>query len=224
MKFDLEKMKECAINCSTEEKARQLLEFLKSQGFKWSGDDTNWGVHEDETCYEIKNNKIYYSKYDYYFEQGYTILEFEDVVIPDKLRICEILGVEIEENFNIKNGRCNPYRLVDTGYELHLFNSNDIYSDGRLINLINNPELIEKIPEWTVKQKYTFTALKDLFHLKYITKDFNGIICGFQNKPKRRQNIWGSVDAKFMILRDLDEDIFEFLKWEAEPFEIPTVE
>ena len=57
--------------------------------------------------------------------------------------------------------------------------------------LINNPELIEKIPKWTDEQKEIFKALKVLGH-NYITRDSDLVIYAHESKPKKFTYDWQS--------------------------------
>lgn len=71
-----------AVNCRTEEAAKEFLNILKSKGFLWTSgeslDDTNFNINKENTCYLI--NKIGYSKLYYddvrYLEDVYEIVEY----------------------------------------------------------------------------------------------------------------------------------------------------
>lgn len=91
------------IHCKTEDEAKELFKHLDSLGYKWNctrcdnslnGKSTLFETCGDKMCYEIKtNNTILYSDYDFYEEEGYTITEFSDLIIPEMsaeevLQIC----------------------------------------------------------------------------------------------------------------------------------------
>ena len=91
------------IHCKTEDEAKELFEHLDSLGYKWNCTRCDNSLNEkstlfetcgDKMCYEIKtNNTILYSDYDFYEEEGYTITEFSDLIIPEMsaeevLQIC----------------------------------------------------------------------------------------------------------------------------------------
>lgn len=90
MKFDLEYFKnnKVAINCETEDEARELLKILKEYGVKWGDDneldinDSCWDIHENETCYEIEFGELNYSCCIYYEKESaydYEIIKFKDI-------------------------------------------------------------------------------------------------------------------------------------------------
>lgn len=60
------------ITCDTEEKARDLLEYLHERGYKWASgksllDYTLWDEFEFNTCYSIlKTKRVYVSSVLYY--------------------------------------------------------------------------------------------------------------------------------------------------------------
>lgn len=142
MKFDLEKMMDKVIHCNTKEKAENLLEFLDSQGFNWRGyicrlaNNTFWETYDVDTCYRIIKeengckNQVTRGSLEYFknYNLEYKVLEFEDVitseeVVKSKPRICEVLGVELGEKFNIKgiaNNPCviNTYHVMDSNNEI----------------------------------------------------------------------------------------------------------
>lgn len=91
------------IHCKTEDEAKELFKHLDSLGYKWNCTRCDNSLNEkstlfetcgDKMCYEIKtNNTILYSDYDFYEEEGYTITEFSDLIIPEMsaeevLQIC----------------------------------------------------------------------------------------------------------------------------------------
>lgn len=233
MKFDLEKMIGKKINCDTEEKTKQLFIFLDNQGYKWWGggeslinSKTNWERYERNTCYCIDKDKTISFCDTKYSE--YETLNFEDVIIPDKPRICEILGVELNKPFNIKGWVRNPYTLKEicntTGYYYIANNAGFEINKADIMELIEHPKLIEKIPEWTNEQKEIFKALKILGY-RYITRDkaFNDDnLNAYSDKPNKSYNYWIANDE--IKVAELNHNLFPFIDWEDdEPFEIPEV-
>ena len=69
-------------------------------------------------------------------------------IIPDKPRICEILGVELNKPFNIEGWVRNPYKLKEScstkGYYYITNNANFEINKADTMELIEHPELIEK--------------------------------------------------------------------------------
>ena len=82
MKFNINDYKgKYVMHCKTEEKAKDFCDYLHSIGKKWCdgleySERTNWFQHTAETCYNF--NEGSYSRCQYYKENGYTILEWED--------------------------------------------------------------------------------------------------------------------------------------------------
>lgn len=82
MKFDINQYnEEYAMHCKTEDEANFFLKYLDSLGMKWcSGqryiENTNYKDYRNKTCYCFKDGS--YSNYDYFRDEGYVILEFED--------------------------------------------------------------------------------------------------------------------------------------------------
>ena len=70
-----------AIHCDTKEKAIKLLKEFGKQGYKWKSglsylQRNYWNVCEDKTCY---SNVWTYGTADYYQEEGFEIIEFEEI-------------------------------------------------------------------------------------------------------------------------------------------------
>ena len=73
-----------AINCETEEEAKNLFAILNRQGVKWieseelSIDDTEWARYEKDTCYDNSERELQFGSSACYERQGYTIVKFKD--------------------------------------------------------------------------------------------------------------------------------------------------
>lgn len=79
------------VHCDTEEKAIKFLIECENQGCKWlSGSKTcecnHWDINKENTCYIIESCKskknifyIYYSDLDYFKENNYHILKFNQL-------------------------------------------------------------------------------------------------------------------------------------------------
>ena len=83
----LEKAKtnKIAIHTTTEEQAKVLLSELDKRGYEWFGGkkltiETFYGNYKEKTGYTFEpRHKIAYSSLDFYQNEGYTIIEFEDI-------------------------------------------------------------------------------------------------------------------------------------------------
>lgn len=87
------KSERIAIHTATEDQAVTLLKALDKRGYKWSGGDkltaiTRYKRYKEDTCYNFSvdndgillNKKVMYSPLDYYQDEGYTIIEFENIL------------------------------------------------------------------------------------------------------------------------------------------------
>ena len=71
-----------AIHCDTYDKSDMLLGFLINSGYNWSMSVGHacWYSYKENTCYCLSDsgNSIQYSGLDYFKENGYEIIEFEE--------------------------------------------------------------------------------------------------------------------------------------------------
>lgn len=83
----------------------------------------------------------------------------------DKPRICEVLGVEPEEKFEIRGNTLGRFRINKYGtFQIEI--SNDCWGFSTvecLNNLINHPENIARKPRWTEQEVERAKAIKLLF-------------------------------------------------------------
>lgn len=83
-KFNWEEFKDknnkIAVHCKTEEEAKDFCNQMHEHGMKWGDGDSyleniNYNKYLGKTCY---SNSCLYSRYDFYEQMGYTILEWSD--------------------------------------------------------------------------------------------------------------------------------------------------
>ena len=83
----------------------------------------------------------------------------------DKPRICEVLGVEPEEKFEIRGNTLGRFRINKYGtFQIEI--SNDCWGFSTvecLNNLINHPENIARKPRWTEQEVESAKAIKVLY-------------------------------------------------------------
>lgn len=83
----------------------------------------------------------------------------------DKPRICEVLGVEPEEKFEIRGNTLGRFRINKYGtFQIEI--SNDCWGFATvecLNNLINHPENIARKPRWTEQEVERAKAIKVLY-------------------------------------------------------------
>ena len=85
IKFDLDYFENnnIAINCETEEEAKELFRLLKEYGVKWSTNaeldvnDTYWGDCREQMCYDIDDGELTFDYYEYYEGISYNIIKFK---------------------------------------------------------------------------------------------------------------------------------------------------
>ena len=231
MKFDLEKMKDKGIHCNTKEKSKELLKFLSENSYKWGSNveigketDDKWLYYRENTVYHISNNKVFAGSILNCNDD--EVLKFEDVIRP---RICEILGVEVNELFELRTSGQNiplefKYYITEDGR----FMSENNYNSPTLgLNVINGKVKIVKLPKWTEEQKEIFKALKTLGY-NYIARDSDYSIYAFEKKPVTKLKYYWSSEGivSFELGTDkiMNKSLLNFIKWEdKEPFEIPEV-
>ncbi len=93
--WDEFKNRKVAVNCDTEEKAREFIKECFERGMKWSNfteSKTMFDWYKRDTCYEYKiyENRLMYSDEKYYKNNGYKIIKWESekmkFKVGDKVR------------------------------------------------------------------------------------------------------------------------------------------
>ena len=82
----------------------------------------------------------------------------------DKPRICEVLGVEVNENFKFNDfpfDECKVY-FVGTDGEIRNAKGGSV-TGGELCYIINNPDRIIRKPRWTEQEVERAKAIKVLY-------------------------------------------------------------
>lgn len=100
---------------------------------------------------------------------GYEVVEDDKVVEidqvkkeadTDKPRICEVLGVEVGEQFYIADSYCNPYHITPEGL---IEDKDGDVQDCIALDLINYPDRIIRKPRFTQQEAERAKAIKVLF-------------------------------------------------------------
>jgi hypothetical protein len=82
-----------AVQCTTNELAEEVFKLFIVEGIKWySGknlktNDTSWNDCGELTCYSIHKgltNRLQYGDYNYYINNGYTVIKAEDLINSNK--------------------------------------------------------------------------------------------------------------------------------------------
>jgi hypothetical protein len=87
----------------------------------------------------------------------------------DKPRICEVLGVEVGEQFYIADSYCNPYHITPEGL---IEDKDGDVQDCIALDLINYPDRIIRKPRFTQQEAERAKAIKVLL------PEINAIKCG----------------------------------------------
>lgn len=119
----------------------------------------------------------------------------------DKPRICEVLGVEPEEKFEIRGNTLGRFRINKYGtFQIEI--SNDCWGFSTvecLNNLINHPENIARKPRWTEQEVELFRAIQVLYpKAEYVERIKDSGVIGLSN------NTCGWIP-------DIDKDLFPSL-------------
>jgi hypothetical protein len=77
----------------------------------------------------------------------------------DKPRICEVLGVEVGEQFYIADSYCNPYHITPEGL---IEDKDGDVQDCIALDLINYPDRIIRKPRFTQQEAERAKAIKVL--------------------------------------------------------------
>jgi len=89
MKFDINQYRgDYAMHCKTLEDATTFTEYLAKNGRAWCSNEsyrnnTHYHKHKEETAYNFNEGKMSYVQW--YRENGYTVLEFEDFEWDDDI-------------------------------------------------------------------------------------------------------------------------------------------
>ena len=94
----------------------------------------------------------------------------------DKPRICEVLGVEPEEKFEIRGNTLGRFRINKYGtFQIEI--SNDCWGFSTvecLNNLINHPENIARKPRWTEQEVEDAKCTKRILEVDVVRRNEYG--------------------------------------------------
>lgn len=137
-------------------------------------------------------------------------------------KVFDILGVEPNEAFNIKG--FNGDYLIDGKLKVMYRGSRmDIWrmSLYTIVDFLEGKVKINKLPALTEADKI---AVRYLLNggMKYVARDSNGFLCGFNNRPEKINNHGWVNEGKCIYLF---KELFQFVKWtDEEPFCIDDLE
>lgn len=152
--YDIDFTKYNRVHPATEEDARILIAKAYESGYGWMSSDkneTHWDVYERDTVYYFNEGKLIMygdvSRFD--FDDGYTCTTYP--FTEPQPRICDILGVEVGEQFTIEG--CNAqFEILSDGHyrttPAKVPNSSYAFLDA-----IQNPRLVHKVPACKLSEK-----------------------------------------------------------------------
>lgn len=130
---------------------------------------------------------------------------------------CELFGVKPEQNFKFKykdGSTSKAYYKISIDNEMlyrscPITMSNDISSH---INKINNLESIIMGKTFSRDTLNLFKMIDEKY--KYITKDKNGSVFIYQEKPIKEDIIWRLKGYTFVEISGLNQSLFDQILWE----------
>lgn len=158
------------VQCKTEEEAKELLGVLCSCGYKWNSNDelityTMWQVYKEQTVYfcSKENKRITYDS----AKRVGNVIQFTDLIVREegatmeniKPRICEILGVDVGEEFTVEN-EDGVYHISSTGQAT----TGVILINPRVLcDIINHPEKIKPVITFSEEEERLIKLIKILY-------------------------------------------------------------
>lgn len=84
-----------AVNCFTEEEARQFIEWCYRNDIRWQHDyktKTYFDVYKDRTCYRFdhKINRLFYLSKKFYAIEGFDVITYKEFMKADKNRVTNL--------------------------------------------------------------------------------------------------------------------------------------
>lgn len=108
---------------------------------------------------------------------GSRVYKQEDLPMSEnkKPRLAEVLGVEVEEEFNIDGEFCNPFYVNEEGC---LLDSTGYRRSNKAVKIINNPDLIKRRPRWAEQEVQDAKNIIRMFgedRYPYVIKTMDGL-------------------------------------------------
>lgn len=89
----------------------------------------------------------------------------------DKPRICEVLGVEVGERFDIAYSDCNPHYITPEGF---LKDKEGDLLGVAVLNIINHPDRIIRKPRWTQQEVENAKFTKRILGVDVVSRNEYG--------------------------------------------------
>ncbi len=225
MKFNLEDFnnKNITINCETKEEVEKLEKIFKEckVDIKECKVDVfdmrnGWLTYSTDVCYCIIYNKMYYANLDFYKNQNYKIikfdeLEFEGDNMNKKLKFCEL---ELKENKVYKcfyDDTFVLFRVVDGKLILQGTNEDiDILdyfgSTKKLLKAEFEEVNVNKSDKWNIKYGDEYYYINEIGNIRYNNND------GKYYDKKIIQNANACKDKEYMERESFETNLRRKLK------------
>ncbi len=210
-----------AIALRTQEEYNMFMELLeKESDLRWSNgkkpaEFDGWNILKKDTQIGIEKGFIIYGM-NYFIVNGYEIIRFKELIkeketnLADKLRF---LADRWEDGKTIVLVEGDDYYFKD----------NQLYSDitkkptGICLNTFLSYNFKLK-PQWTFTENEKVILRNLSKEYKWITRDKDGEVIIYKNKPSKSSNAWfGGADYVMLYMFRLE---FETIKWlDEEPCE-----
>lgn len=158
-----------------------------------------------------------YCKIDWYFKEGYTIINMNDIDFEETMTVAEY--VDSLNRLNLKKACIECYELKNDRKCGHVCANCEFKKVVNLANYLKST--------YTPKQEITLTEFDKQFILnldekyKWIAVLSPGKINLFKEKPKKVGNTWAYDGYSVWIAKVYKEDLLQFIKWEdKEPWSI----
>jgi len=157
MKFDYDKVTQnkTVIHCNTEEKAINLINWAVENDLMcyWEASDYSYGKYGSDTCLMVSEYGQYCEK-EFYEDEGYTILSYDDVVIGDSKETFKkgdlVNGIRLSDNCKFNLHRYYGYCEQENK---HLIHSNTNHNEPLQVWLVDKVEKVEMITKKQAKQE-----------------------------------------------------------------------
>lgn len=230
MKFDLEYFKnnKVAINCETEEEAKELFKILKEYGVKWWGDvelnidETHWNDYQENTYYEINTiNELSYS-YNFYKNNNYKIIKFKDIEFKRKKDMEKKL-ITLEELEN-KTKEINNCKWIEYNYDYTcilkcLNDDNILWFDGSefgyndIDNIINELKKAKKQIKELRQYELDENEYNKSWNEAYEYMKNGGIVKhGYIYYRMKNGDLYSSIDESFIKFNEVNNINFKLLQ------------
>ena len=192
MEYTIKKFKDEGfyVQCFSQEEADELMVMLNGYGLRWSSKglltnkDNYWDRNGSRTYY-CYDNGVRYGSLDWPFgdtrPEIVSFQKFANRPKSNKEKVFDMIGVEVEERFNIRNANCNPFYfdkwfdLRNNDYDVVNYMTAPILYENRLEKIIKNPNkdienCIELLSRHSLPMKSIIdcirVSLKEILELK----------------------------------------------------------